>query len=52
MLEKVVDAARVLTGARYGLIATTGDNRRVEELVTSGFAADSKPPENGPSSFT
>jgi len=42
VLQEVVDAARVLTGARYGVIATIGDNRRVEEFVTSGFTAEEK----------
>ena len=40
VLHEVVDAARVLTGARYGVIATIDDNGRVEEFVASGLTAE------------
>ena len=42
VLQEVVYAARVLTDARYGVIATTDDNGRVAEFVTSGFTAEEK----------
>ena len=42
VLQEVVDAARVLTGARYGAIVTIGDSGRVEEFVTSGFTPAEK----------
>ena len=37
VLQEVVDSARALTGARYGVIATVDGAERVEEFVTSGF---------------
>ncbi len=39
VLREVVDSARALTGARYGVIATVDDSGRIEEFVTSGFTA-------------
>ncbi|WP_419937010.1 ATP-binding protein [Candidatus Palauibacter sp.] len=38
VLKEVVDSARALTGARYGVIATVDGAGDIEEFVTSGFA--------------
>ena len=40
VLQEAVDSARVLTGARYGVITTVDDSGRVQDFVTSGFAPD------------
>ena len=40
VLREVVDSARSLTGARYGLITTTGDEGQVQDFVTSGFTPE------------
>ena len=37
VLPAVVDSARALTGARYGMIMTTGESDGCAEFVTSGF---------------
>ena len=37
VLQEVVDSARALTGARYGVIAIVDEAERIEEFVTSGF---------------
>jgi len=37
VLQEAVDGARALTGARYGLIATTDEQGEVQEFVSSGF---------------
>ena len=37
VLQEVVDSARALTGARYGIIATIDEAGEVREFVTSGF---------------
>ena len=37
VLQEVVDSARLLTGARYGVIATVDDAGQIDEFVTSGF---------------
>ena len=37
VLREVVDSACVLTGARYGVIATIGEDGRAQEFVTSGL---------------
>ena len=42
VLQEVVDSARALTGARYGLIVTVDRAASVEECVTSGLAAGEK----------
>ena len=42
VLQEVVDAARALTGARYGVIATVDGAGRIEEFVTSGFTSAEK----------
>ncbi|WP_419860406.1 ATP-binding protein [Candidatus Palauibacter sp.] len=39
VLQEVVDSARALTGARYGVIATLDAAGEVEAFVTSGFTA-------------
>ena len=40
VLQETIDSARALTGARYGLIATTDGSGGVRELVSSGFTDD------------
>ena len=40
VLQEVVDSARALTGARYGVIATVDDSGRGQDFVTSGFTPD------------
>ena len=40
VLQEVVDSARALTGARYGIITTVDGAGRPQDLVTSGFTAD------------
>ena len=40
VLQEVVDSARALTGARYGVIATVGDTGEVQDFVTSGFTPE------------
>ncbi len=42
VLQEVVDSARALTGARYGVIVTVDDNQRIEDFVTSGFTPEEK----------
>ena len=42
VLQEVVDSARALTGARYGVIVTVDDTGRIEEFVTSGFTPEEK----------
>ena len=42
VLQEVVDSARALTGARYGLIVTVDSAMQVEEFVTSGLAPGEK----------
>ena len=37
VLQEVVDSARTLTGARYGVIVNVDGDGRIEEFVTSGF---------------
>ena len=39
VLQEVVDSARALTGARYGIITTIDETAQVEGFVTSGFTA-------------
>ena len=38
VLQEVVDSARVLTGARYGVIVTVDGTGQADEFVMSGFA--------------
>ena len=40
VLRAVVDGARALTGARYGVITTVDDAGRPQDFVTSGFTPD------------
>ena len=40
VLQEVVDSARVLIGARYGGIATIGEDGRVQDFVSSGLTED------------
>ena len=42
VLQDVVDSARALTGARYGVITTVDDAGQVEEFVTSGITPEEK----------
>ena len=42
VLQEVVDSARTLTGARYGIIATVGDAGEVQDVVTSGFTPEER----------
>ena len=42
VLREVVDSARALTGARYGIIATVDDAGEVRDFVTSGFTSDER----------
>ena len=42
VLQEVVDSARALTGARYGVIATVDETGKPEDFVTSGFTADER----------
>ena len=40
VLQEVVDNARALTGARYGVIVTIDETGEVQEFVTSGFTEE------------
>ncbi len=40
VLREVVESARELTGARYGLIVTIDDSGQVQEFVSSGFTPE------------
>ena len=40
VLQEVVDSARALTGARYGVIVTLDETGQPKDFVTSGFTAD------------
>ncbi len=40
VLHEVVESARALTGARYGVITTIGDAGQAQEAVFSGFTPD------------
>ena len=40
VLQKVVDGARVFTGARYGIITTIDEAGQVQDYVSSGFTAE------------
>ncbi len=42
VLQEVVDSARVLAGARYGVITAVDGAGRIEEFVTSGFTPAEK----------
>ena len=40
VLQEVIDSARALTGARYGVIATVDDAGEVQDFVSSGFSPE------------
>ena len=40
VLHEVVDSARALTGARYGVITTLDDSGQPQDFVSSGFTPD------------
>ena len=40
VLQQVVDSARALTGARYGVITTIDEDKQVQNFVSSGFTPD------------
>ena len=42
VLQEIVDSARTLTGARYGVIVTIDETGEVRDFVTSGFTPDEK----------
>ena len=42
VLQEAVDAARTLTGARYGIIITLDEAGEVRDFVTSGFTAEER----------
>ena len=42
VLQEVVESARVLTGARAGLITTIDDRGRVQDFVTSGLTGEER----------
>ncbi len=42
VLQEVVDSARVLTSAGYGVITTVDTEGQIEEFVTSGFTREEK----------
>ena len=40
VLQEVVDSARALTGARYGVVTTVDEAGRVQDFVSSGFTPE------------
>ena len=42
VLQEVVDSARELTGARYGVITTQNEAGRIQDFVTSGFTPEER----------
>ena len=42
VLHEVVDSARALTGARYGVIATLDDGDGIQEFVATGFTPEER----------
>ena len=40
VLQEIVDSARALTGARYGLITTLDEAGHVDKFVSSGFTPE------------
>ncbi len=40
VLNEVVESARALTGARYGIITTVDDSGQLQDFVASGFTLD------------
>jgi nitrate/nitrite-specific signal transduction histidine kinase len=51
VLQKVVDEARALVGARYGALSVLGTDGRIEHFITSGISAEQRvrigPPPTG-----
>lgn len=51
VLQKVVDEARELVGARYGALSVLGSDGRIEHFITSGITAEQRarigPPPTG-----
>jgi signal transduction histidine kinase len=51
VLQKVVDQARQLVGARYGALSVVKEQNRIESFITSGVSADERarigPPPEG-----
>ena len=43
MLQKVIDSARSLTGARYGALVAFADSGEIETLITSGITPEERP---------
>ena len=42
VLREVVDSARALTGARYGMIATVDEGGAIQEFIAPGLSADER----------
>ena len=42
VLREVVDGARALTGARYGMIATVDDTGAIQEFIATGLSPDER----------
>ena len=42
VLREVVDGARALTGARYGMIATVDDTGTIQEFIAPGLSTDER----------
>ena len=42
VLQEAIDAARALTGARYGIVVTVSDDNVIREVVSSGFTDDER----------
>ena len=42
VLREIVDSARALTGARYGMIATLDEGGAIEEFIAPGLSADER----------
>ena len=40
VLQEAVDSARVLTGARYGIITTIGESGEIQDFVSSGLTGE------------
>ena len=40
VLKEVVDSARALTGARYGMITTISEHGEIQDFVSAGFSAE------------
>ena len=44
VLQAVIDASRLLTGARYGAILTFDDSMEIESFITSGISSEERRP--------